>query len=98
MATVTHIFTLDYAAQMMGEDLELLEAIVWNDDNLSYGSIITVSTGPDECITALTSEGMAELDEMITSARITPKDWAEFLEMFVHDAELVARLKGQEPA
>ena len=27
---------------MMGEDLELLEAIVCNDDNLTYGSIITV--------------------------------------------------------
>ena len=39
MAAITHICTLDYVAKMMDEDLELLEAIVWNDDNLTYGSI-----------------------------------------------------------
>lgn len=37
MATVTHICTLDYVAKMLGEDPELLEAIVYNDDNLTYG-------------------------------------------------------------
>jgi hypothetical protein len=31
-------------------ELELLEAIVWNDDDLTYGSIISVYTGPDETI------------------------------------------------
>ena len=35
MATVTHVCTLDYVAKMLGEDPELLEAIVYNDDNLS---------------------------------------------------------------
>ena len=50
MATVTHICTLDYVAKMLGEDPELLEAIVYNDDNLTYGSIISVYTGPDEAI------------------------------------------------
>ena len=42
MATVTHICALDHVAKILGEDLELLEAIVWNDDNLTYGSIIMV--------------------------------------------------------
>ena len=53
MATVTHVCTLDYVAKMLGEDPELLEAIVYNDDNLSYGSIISVYTGPEDTITAL---------------------------------------------
>ena len=44
MATVTQVSTLDYVAKMLGEDPELLEAIVWNDDNLSYGAIISVYT------------------------------------------------------
>ena len=35
MAAITHIRSLEYAAKMMGEDLELLEAIVGNDDNLT---------------------------------------------------------------
>ena len=37
MAAITHICSLEYAAKMMDEDLELLEAIVCNDDNLTYG-------------------------------------------------------------
>ena len=35
MATVTHVCTLDHVAKMLGEDPELLEAIVSNDDNLT---------------------------------------------------------------
>jgi hypothetical protein len=50
MATIIHVCTLDYVAKMLGEDPELLEAIVYNDDNLSYGSIICVYTGPDDTI------------------------------------------------
>ena len=44
MAAVTHVCTLDYVAKMLGEDPELLEAIVYNDDNLTYGAIISVHT------------------------------------------------------
>ena len=58
MATVTHVRTLDYVARMLGEDPELLEAIVSNDDNLAYGAIISVYTGPEEGITALTDDGI----------------------------------------
>jgi len=79
----------------MDEDPELLEAIVWNDDNLTYGAIITVHTGPDEAITALTDDGIEELTDMLRDARISTKTWHEFLDDFVHDAELVAHLKAQ---
>lgn len=54
MATVTYVFSIDYVANLLDEDPELLQAIVSNDDNLSYGSIISVYTGPDEAITSLT--------------------------------------------
>ena len=97
MAAITHIYALEYAAKMMEEDLELLEAIVWNDDNLTYGSIVTVNTGPDETITALTDDGIEELTDMLRDARITTESWHEFLDDFVHDAELVARIKAQSP-
>jgi len=40
---------------------ETLEVIVSDDDNLSYGNIISVYTGPDEAITALTDHGVEEL-------------------------------------
>jgi len=97
MATVTHVRTLDYVARMLGEDPELLEAIVSNDDNLSYGSIISVYTGPDDAITALTDDGIGELKDMLRDARITPETWHAFLDDFVHDAELIARIKAQSP-
>jgi hypothetical protein len=97
MAAITHIYTLDYVAKMMGEDLELLEAIAWNDDNLTYGSIISVYTGPEETITALTDDGIEELTDMLRDARITTDSWYQFLDAFVHDTDLVARIKAQSP-
>ena len=97
MAAVTHVCTLDYVAKMLGEDPELLEAIVFNDDNLSYGAIISVYTGPDETNTALTDDGIVELKDMLGHARITPQTWNDFLEDFVQDAELVARIKAKSP-
>lgn len=42
MATVIHVCTLYDVAKMLGEDAEFLEAIVYSDDNLSFGSIISV--------------------------------------------------------
>ncbi len=97
MATVTHVCTLDNVARMLGEDPELLEAIVYNDDNLTYGAIISVYTGPDETITALTDDGIEELQDMLRHARITTESWHQFLDDFVHDEELVARIKAQPP-
>ena len=44
MPQVTQLCALERVAQMLGEDLEMLEAIVSNDDNLSYGNIVSVDT------------------------------------------------------
>ena len=97
MATVTHVCTIDYVAKMLSEDPELLEAIVCNDDNLSYGAIISIYTGSDENITALTDDGIEELRDMLTAARATTKTWHEFLNDFVGDAKLVDRIKAKPP-
>jgi hypothetical protein len=97
MATVTHICTLDYVARMLGEDPELLEAIVYNDDNLTYGSIISVYTGPDEAITALTDDGIDELTDMLRDARLTAETWHQLLDDFLSNPELAQRFKAQPP-
>ena len=97
MATVSHVCTLDYVAKMLDEDPELLEAIVYNDFNQSYGSIISVYTGPEDTTTALTDDGIDELKEMLRVARITAETWHAFLDDFVDDAELVVRIKAQSP-
>ena len=97
MAAVTHVCTIDYVAKMLGEDVELLEAIIYNDDNLTCGNIVSVYVGPDETISALTDDGVEELTDMIQTARITTKTWHEFLDDFVDDADLVTRIKAQSP-
>ncbi|MGY6536223.1 MAG: hypothetical protein ACXIVG_12815 [Pararhodobacter sp.] len=97
VATITLIRSLEYAAMMVGEYLELLEAIACNDDNLTYGSIITVQIGPEEAITALTNYGIEELTDMIRDARVSTRSWYEFLDDFINDPELVARIKAQSP-
>lgn len=91
----THIRTLGYVATMLDEGIELLEAVLWNDDSLTYGTIISVYTGPDQAITALTDDGVEELGDMLGDARLTTQTWHDFLDAFVDDPELAARFKAQ---
>ena len=95
MAAVTYVRTLDYVARILGEDGALLEAIVSNHDNLTYGAIIRVCTSPDEAITALTDHGIEALTDMLSEARLTTKTWHQFLDDFVDDPELAARFKAR---
>ena len=95
MATVTHVTTIDHVAKMLGEDQELLEAIVYNDDNMTYGNIISVYSGTDESITTFTDDGINEIREMLDSARQSTKDWHDFLRDFVADPDVIARVKDQ---
>lgn len=95
MATVTHVTTIDHVAKMLGEVPELLEAIVYNDDNMTYGSIVSVYTGTDEPITTLTDDGISEIKDMLAAARRSTKDWQDFLRDFVADPDIIARVKDQ---
>lgn len=97
MAAVTSFLTLDYVARILDENVELLEAIVSNDDNLTYGAIVSVHSGPDEAITALTDHGVEELTDMLSEARLTTKPWHQFLDDFIDDPELAARFKAHNP-
>lgn len=59
MAAITHVCTIEHVAKVLGEDLEMLEAIVENDDNLNCGAIISIHFGSEKGITALTDDGRA---------------------------------------
>ena len=97
MPTTTHVTTIAYVAQILDEDVDLLEAIIANDDNLAYGDIVTVWTGPDEAISALTDRGIQELRDMLADARRTANTWRDFLEDFVSDPEAAARNQQWKP-
>lgn len=70
MAAVKHVCSIDYVAKILGEDVALLEAIISNDDNLTYGHIVSVYLGPGKTISALTNDGVEELTDMIRAAAI----------------------------
>ena len=97
MAATTYVCSIAHVATRLGEDPELLEAIVSNDDNLTYGAIVSVYTGQDETITALTDDGIEELTNMLADARRSPQDWNRFLEDFVSDQDIIARVKEKDP-
>ena len=97
MATASQIYTLEYVAIMLGEDPEMLAAIVSNEDNLTYGRIVTVCTGPDEILMALTGDGVDELGGMIAQARRSTDEWDQFLDDFVDDPDIITRVKAQTP-
>ena len=48
MGRDTYVCAIDYVAKRIGENLELLEEIAGNSDNIEYGEMIDVVTGPDE--------------------------------------------------
>ncbi|WP_082912370.1 hypothetical protein [Sinorhizobium americanum] len=85
------------SAELLGEDLELLEAIVRNSANLTYGSIISVVHGDDETTTALSDDGIDVLNQMLSAAHRSPEAWNDFLDSFVDDEELIARVKAKSP-
>lgn len=83
--------------QPAGRGPGLLEAIVSNDDNLSYGGIVSVHIGQDKCITTLTDDGICELKDMLADAQRSPERWNDFLQDFVDDPDIIARVKHQPP-
>jgi hypothetical protein len=95
MAATTYVCSIAHVASRLGEDLGLLEAIVSNDDNLSYGNIVSVHIGPDDYITALTDDGVHELRDMLASARVSVEEWYSFLDDFVDEPDIIARVKDQ---
>lgn len=97
MPKVTQVYALERVAQMLGEDLEMLEAIVSNDDNLSYGNIISVDTATDENTKLITAHGIEELRDMLSHARRSSKHWHAFLDDFVNDQEIIERVQENGP-
>ena len=97
MPKVTQVYALERVASMLGEDLEMLKAIVSNDNNLSYGNIISVDTATDENTKLITAHGIQELREMLSDAKRSPEQWRDFLDDFVNDPEIITRIKQNGP-
>ena len=54
MARPTHVYTIEYVATLIGENLELVQEIASNSDNIDYGEMIHAYDGSEEGITTFT--------------------------------------------
>nr|WP_319484749.1 hypothetical protein [uncultured Cohaesibacter sp.] len=98
MAQTGYVLTLERIAEILDEDLEIIETIVANDDNLSFGSIVYVEMAAgNDSITALTADGVEELGLMLAGARSSQQEWNLFLADLVADPEIIARVKPKQP-
>ncbi|PJR12766.1 transposase [Sinorhizobium meliloti] len=52
---------------------------------------------PVDTATALTDDGIDELRQMLADARRSPEAWNDFLDCFVDDEEVIARVKAKSP-
>lgn len=95
MAATNYACSIAHVASRLGEDPELLEAIVSNDDNLTYANIVSAQTGHDDYITALTDNGIEEIRERLAFAPASIEERHSFLDDFVADSDVIARVKKQ---
>lgn len=79
MARVTQVYSIDEVARRIGESLEFLEIISWNDDNIDYGEMIRVYNGTDESLVTFTTRGVECLQEFLADVRTWDGGIRQFL-------------------
>ncbi len=97
MARPTHVYTIEYVATLIGENLELLQEVARNSDNIDYGEMIHVDDGTEEGIKTFTDRGIECLKEFLAEVRTWDGGVREFLMDCQSDPEMVARVMADEP-
>ncbi|WP_319323930.1 hypothetical protein [Shinella sp.] len=97
MARPTHVYTIEYVATLIGENLELLEEISSNSDNIDYGEMIHVYDGTDEGSTTFTHRGIESLQEFLADLRSWEGGVRQFLLDEQCDPEKIERIMADEP-
>lgn len=97
MARPTHVYTIEYVATLIGENLELLEEIASNSDNIDYGEMIHVYDGNDEGSTTFTDRGIESLQEFLADVRSWQGGVRQFLLDEQCDPEKIERIMADEP-
>ena len=97
MARPTHVYTIEYVATLIGENLELLEEIASNSDNIDYGEMIHVYDGADEAITAFTDRAIESLQEFLADVRSWEGGVRQYLLNEQCDPEKIERIIADEP-
>lgn len=70
MARSKIIYTLKEIADMIGENLELLEEVTSNSDNIAEGEMVHVRDGSEYGTRGLTGDGVEGLQELLADIRM----------------------------
>jgi hypothetical protein len=97
MGRDSRIYAIGYVAEIIGENLELLEQIATNPDNIDYGEMIDVATALDSSATAFTSRGIESLQEFIADVRTWHGGIRQFLSDQDCDPDIIERIMADEP-
>ena len=97
MGRDSYTYAIDYVAKLIGENLELLEEVASNSDNIDYGEMIKVMTGPDKAVTAFTRRGIESLQEFIAEVRTWQGGMRQYLSDEQCDPETIKRIMANEP-
>ena len=82
---------------MLGGNPDIHEAIAYNDDNLTYGAVISVYSDPKETVAARTDDSIHEPTQMLADARLSPENWNSFLSAVVSNPDIIARVNEKGP-
>nr|WP_201268799.1 hypothetical protein [Sinorhizobium meliloti] len=95
MARSKIIYTLKEIADMIGENLELLEDVINNSDNIAKGEMIQVRDGSDGT-RGLTGGGVQDLQELLADIRTWDNVIRQFLIDEQCDPEMIERIMADE--
>ena len=96
MGRVTHVYSVDNVATMIGESLELIELVSWNSDNVDFGEMIHVHDGTEEGTTTFTDRGIESLQEFLADIRTWKGGIRQFLIGERCDPEMIERIMADE--
>ena len=97
MARPTHVYTIEYVAMLIGENLELIEEVARNSDNIDYGEMIHAYDGTEEGVTTFTERGVESLKEFLADVRTWECGVRQFLVDEQCDPEVIKRIMADEP-
>lgn len=96
MACSRIIYTLKEVAEMIGENLELIEEVTANSDNISEGELLYVRDGSEYGTKGLTENGVGELQNLLADIRTWDGGIRQFLVDEQCDPDVVERVMADE--
>ena len=97
MARITHVYSIDYVAKMVGESLDLIEVVSANADNIDYGEMIHVHDGTAIGITTFTDRGIDSLRQFLAEVRTRDGGIRQFLVDQQCEPEIIDRIMASGP-